>query len=141
MANVWRMDEDRYAFLGTLDETPAPLRRAWSMAVHQGRLYVGTLPGGFVRSISAGNLATWDYAFPKGWHHVAAVREQGVLKTYVDGNQVAESAASELNIDNDRPLLIGAGPFERFRGLLSDVRLYNVAATAEEIRASAGASA
>jgi hypothetical protein len=139
MANVWRMDENRYTFLGTLDETPAPLRRAWSMAVHQGRLFVGTLPGGHVKSISAGSLVTWDYAFPKGWHHVAAVREHGVLKTYVDGERVAESAAHEINIDNDRPLLIGAGPYERLRGLLSDVRLYNIAATAEEIRAFAGA--
>src|SRR6185295_17840162 len=38
MANVWRMDAERFRFVATLDAAPAPLRRVWAMAVYQGRL-------------------------------------------------------------------------------------------------------
>ena len=48
MANVWRMDAERFRFLATLDSAPAPLRRVWAMAVYQGRLFAGRcLPGAY----------------------------------------------------------------------------------------------
>jgi hypothetical protein len=42
------------------------------MAVHQGKLFAGTLPSGRVHSVEAGRMATWDSRFPDGWRHVAA---------------------------------------------------------------------
>ena len=65
---------------------------------------------------------------PAGWRHVAAVREGSVLRLYVDGVAVAVSTAfgaREYDVTNDRPLTIGFGANEFFRGLLSDLRLYD----------------
>ena len=130
MANVWRMDGEQFTFLGTLDTASAPLRRVWSMAVFQGKLFAGTLPSGHVYAMEAGKMATWDRIFPEGWRHVAAVRDEGTLRLYVDGVQVAVSTAfdaRDYDLDNDRPLTIGFGVNDYFDGLLSDLRLYRQA--------------
>jgi hypothetical protein len=140
MANVWRMDDERFTFLATLDTASAPLRRVWAMAVYQGKLFAGTLPSGRVYSMESGRMATWDRAFPFGWRHVAAVHEGGVLRLYVDGAAVAVSTAfrpSEYDVSNDRPLTIGFGPNEFFRGLLSDLRLYDRPLGAADVAALA----
>jgi hypothetical protein len=62
-----------------------------------------------------------------------------VLQLYVDGRRVAQSTAgaASLDVSNDRPLWIGSGPHDHFRGSLSDVRLYGRALSAEEIAALA----
>lgn len=140
MANVWRMDDDRFTFIGTIDHASAPLRRVWSMAVYQGRLFAGTLPSGRICSIEAGRVATWDRTFPAGWHHIAAVKSGSRLKLWVDGQLVAWSRsfyANDYDLTNDRPLLIGAGAYEHFTGLISDVRLYGRALTEAEINGMA----
>jgi len=136
MANVWRMDERDFTFVGNLDATPTSLRRVWSMAIFQGKLFAGTLPSGRVYSIEAGRLATWDQVFPTGWHHLAAIKQQGVLKLFVDGRQVASSAGfhpDEYNVDTNQPLQIGFGAHDYLNGLMSDLRLYNRALTAAEV--------
>ena len=53
----------------------------------------------------------------------------------MDGKSVAKSTAgaAALDLTNDRPLRIGFGPHDYFRGSLSDVRLYGRALDAEEI--------
>jgi hypothetical protein len=136
MANVYRMESDGLAIVGNLDQSVVSLRRVWSMAAYEGRLYAGTLPGGRVWSIEAGKVATWDRTFPTGWHHVAAVREGGLLKSYVDGSLVACSTrfhAPGLNLANAKPLLIGAGAYEHFNGLMGDVRVYGRALEHHEL--------
>jgi hypothetical protein len=140
MAGVWRLDAERpsnpFAFLGTLDQTPAPLRRVWSLAVFQGRLFAGTLPSGHVLSLAAGKVATWERSVPAGWHHVAAVKRSGRLETYFDGQLVARSEAfhqGDYDLSTDQPLLIGAGAHEAFDGRLCDVRLYRRALDDREI--------
>lgn len=124
--------------IGRVDHTPdVKYRRAWSMAVHQGRLFVGTLPSGRVLSIEAGRNATFDRPFPAGWHHVAAVREETRLRLYVDGEPVAESApfrSSEFDLTNRQPLQIGFGAQDHFEGSLSDVRLYRGALRPEQVK-------
>ena len=139
MANAWRfdVDEGRCKFLGTLDQSSAELRRLWCMTVYQGKLYGGLLPSGHVKSLEAGKSATWDTTFPGGWRHVAAVREQGSLRLYVDGQLVSSQgwfAPEDYNLDTDAPLKIGFGPFERFDGWMRDVRLYSRPLGAGEIR-------
>ena len=131
MAHAWRMDEagdDRqFDVIANLDETPVKLRRLWSMAVHDGRLYAGTLPGGRVFSFEAGKMVTWDRRFPGGWHHLAAVKGGGSLELYVDGVLQASSTPfhpDDFNISNTCPLTIGFGADTYFAGLMSDVRLY-----------------
>lgn len=139
LAEVYRYDGDmNWARIGRVDETPdVKYRRAWSMAVFQGRLFVGTLPSGHVLSIEAGRNATWDRELPAGWHHVAAVRGKDRLQLYVDGKLVSESAtfdAATYDLTNRQPLQIGLGAQDYFCGDLADVRLYRGALSAEKVR-------
>jgi hypothetical protein len=136
MANVYRLDGNSFTFLGNLDASPVVLRRVWSMAVYEGQLYAGTLPSGHVWSMQAGQLVTWDYPFPGGWRHVAAVKDRERLIAYVDGKQVAASApvaAADYQVANNKPLQIGFGTYEYFNGLMSDVRLYRRSLSASEV--------
>jgi hypothetical protein len=136
MANVWRMDGDEFTYLGTLDHAAAPLRRAWTLAVYDGRLFAGTLPSGNVQAIEAGKVATWDHVFPRGWHHVAAVKEGGRLSLYLDGRRIAQSSPfspADYDLTTDTPLSIGGGVYERFTGAMGNVRLYRRALSEREI--------
>jgi hypothetical protein len=79
---------------------------------------------------------THDRELPPGWHHVAAVKHGGVLKLYLDGKLVAESAAfdpAKFDLTTDAPLLVGAGAGDYFGGAMADVRLYTRALGAEEL--------
>lgn len=139
MAEIFRYDGDNdWSSTGRVDFTEDVIyRRAWSMAVYDGRLWSGTLPSGHVRSFEAGVNATYDHEFPSGWRHIAAVRDTNRLRLYVDGKQVAESRefdAAEFDISNDRPLQIGFGSHDYFRGKLKDVRIYRSALQADDVR-------
>jgi hypothetical protein len=135
---VFRYDEPAWSSIGRVDETPdVKYRRAWSMAVYGGRLYIGALPSGRVKSIAAGRSATCDSALAPGWRHLAAVKESGRLKLYIDGRLRATSAAFDpvdYDLSNDRPLRIGFGQHDSFNGRISDVRLIGRALTAGEVR-------
>ena len=138
LAEVYRYDEGtQWTRVGRVDHTPdVKYRRAWSMAVYQGRLFVGALPSGRVLSIEAGRNATHDHELPAGWHHVAAVRGTDRLTLYVDGKQVSQSAVlkpEEYNLDSDRPLEIGFGAQDHFHGGLSDLKIFRGALTAEQV--------
>jgi hypothetical protein len=142
LAEVYRYDGDgRRTSTGRLDTTPdVTYRRAWSMAVFRGRLFCGTLPAGRVFALAAGRCVTWDFEFPAGWHHVAAVRGRERLRLYVDGKLVAESellGPSPLDISSKAPLRIAAGPHEVLHGALRDARLYGRALTPAEVAALA----
>lgn len=138
LAEVYRYDgRESWRSVGRVDLTPdVKYRRAWTMAEHQGRMFCGTLPSGKVLSLQAGRSVTYDDALPTGWRHVAAVREADRLKLYLDGKLVSTSAKlerSQFDLSCDRPLSIGFGPHDYFRGKLGDVRLYGRALAADEI--------
>lgn len=138
LAEVYRLDEgQQWSRLAQVDTTPdVKYRRAWSMAVYQGRLFVGTLPSGRVLSIEAGKNATYDRELTPGWHHIAAVRGDRSLKLYIDGKQVAESSHFEPNdfdLTHSKPLQIGFGSQDHFRGRISNVRLFRGALSLEQI--------
>ena len=77
------------------------------------------------------------------WHHVGLVYDLDSLhrRLYVDGAQVAEDTTVVSGMPSDGGLYIGAskdldaGTF--FSGMIDDVRIYDVALTAEEIEALA----
>ena len=72
------------------------LASAWaSMAAFDGRLFCSTLPSAKVHALEAGPCATFDREIPTGWQHVAAVKQGGLLRLYVNGKQVAESRRFE----------------------------------------------
>ena len=142
MADVYRYDGEKiWAYTGGLDRSHNfLLRRAWSMCVHDGKLFCGTLPSGHVYSLEAGKLVSYDRVLEGGWRHLAVVREGGHLVIYVDGKSVARSSEfnrGDYDITNDRPLLIGFGQHDYFKGLMSDLRIYNRAVTKEEVAALA----
>lgn len=114
--------------LAQLDRTPdVKYRRAWTMAEFDGRLFCSVLPTGRVYSWQAGRMAMSNQALDEGWHHVLASRKKDRLELRVDGQLVGTSAAfeaNEFNLDSDRPLRIGAGPNDHFKGRLSDLRIY-----------------
>jgi hypothetical protein len=137
-AEIYRYDgPNSWLKIGKVDHTPdVKYRRAWSMAVYKGRLFIGALPSGRVLSMEAGRNATYDTALPTGWHHVAAVRDADHLQLYVDGKMVSRSAtlkAEDFDLTNDRPLQIGMGAQDHFRGNLADVRLYRGALSPEDV--------
>jgi hypothetical protein len=122
--------------------------RVTSLTVHDGRLFASTgsctssvldAPAdvrGKVFSMEAGKVASCGDDLGPGWKHIAAVRENGKLKLYVDGKLVASSTAfspSDYDVSVDQPLRIGFGQTEYFDGKMSDVRLYNRALATEEI--------
>ena len=137
-AHVYRYDgEQTWTKTVQLDTTSdVKYRRAWTMAQYNGRLFCSTLPSGKIHSLETGPCVTHDRELPPGWRHVAAVKNGGTLRIYVDGKQVAESTRfdqAKWNLNSDAPLLIGAGAGDFFRGALSDVRLYRRALNAVEV--------
>jgi hypothetical protein len=142
LAEIYRYDGDEnWTRFGRVDRTPdVKYRRAWSMAVFQGRLFVGTLPSGRVLSIETGRNVTYDRELKPGWHHIAAVRGENTLKLYIDGAPVAESSrvnAEDYDQSIDEPLRIGFGAQDYFRGRISDVRLYRGELTSSQIQSQA----
>jgi len=136
---VYRFDKDNvWTRMARLDFTPNVIhRRVWSMAVYKGRLFAGTLPSGHVHSIEIGKNVTYDSELKPGWRHIAAVKDAGRLKLYVDGQLAATStefAPSDYVLSNDRPLTIGFGAHDYFSGKMSDLRIYNRALSNEEIK-------
>lgn len=139
MAEVYRYDGGQsWTRTAQLDRTSGvKYRRAWTMAQYQGRLFCSTLPSGRVYSLEAGPSTTYDQELAPGWHHVAAVKQAGKLRLFVDGQAVAESSPfdpANFDLTADEPLMIGAGAGDYFNGAMSDVRLYRRALDAAEIQ-------
>jgi hypothetical protein len=87
--------------------------------------------------MEAGKCATFDDDIGPGWKHLAAMREGGVLKIFVDGKLVAKSTAfdpEKYDVSSEQPLRIGFGQTDYFAGRMADVRLYNRALEATEIQ-------
>jgi hypothetical protein len=138
LGQVYRHDGgDTWTLTGQLDRTAdVKYRRVWSMAVFQGKLFGGTLPSGRVYSLEAGRSVTHDRELAPGWRHLAAIRDGGGLRLYVDGALVATSSAFnavDFWLSNDRPLRIGSGPHSTFHGRIGDLRLYDRPLTDREV--------
>lgn len=138
LAEIYRYDGDEnWTRFGRVDHTPdVKYRRAWSMAIFQGRLFVGTLPSGRVLSIEAGKNVTHDHPLDSGWHHIAAVRSDKVLKLYIDGTLVGKSTEfdpAQYDLSNQSELEIGFGAQDYYRGRIADVRIYRGELTPEQV--------
>ncbi|HEX7897451.1 MAG TPA: LamG-like jellyroll fold domain-containing protein [Planctomycetota bacterium] len=78
------------------------------------------------------------------WIHMAGTYDGGMARLYVNGAQVAASAAGGAVVADGKPLLIGAGQNdgtsavqEALAGRIDDLRLYKRALSAAEIQAIA----
>lgn len=143
-AQLYRYDgDDDWALLGVFDETPeVRYRRAASMVVFGGELFIGTLPSARVHSMAAGAVASNDRSLPAGWHHLAGVRRGPHVTLYVDGVVVAtdrgDGVSGAMTMPGEAPLVLGSGPRAGFEGELAGVRLWDRALDPDEIRAEAG---
>lgn len=123
------------------------------LTVFRGRLFAGTSTChgiasdnphpqvGRVYSMEAGRNVSFDDDLGSTWRHIAAVRQSGRLKLYVDGKPVGVSepfSDDQFDLSNSEPLLIGLGTQSHLRGLMSDVRLYGRAIEESEIATLAG---
>ncbi len=142
LANVYRYDgNSKWTNTGQLDTTPdVRYRRAWSMAVYEGKLFCGVLPSGHVHSLSIGQNVTYDKALSAGWHNLTVTRGKSHVKLYVDGKHIATSNNnSSVNNDvgdlrNGRPLYVGYGQHDYFNGRMKDLRIYTEVLTNHQIR-------
>src|SRR5690606_7736222 len=76
------------------------------------------------------------------WSHVAAVKEGGQLRLYLNGEQVAETGVPAHIPSASRLMALGGNPQYRgapegFAGRMDDARFYLRALTGEEIAALA----
>lgn len=138
LAEVYSYEGDTtWRRMTRLDMTPdVTYRRAWTMAEYQGGVFVSTLPSGRVHRFEAGKTASWDHEFPPGWHHVAAVKEAGKLRLFVDGRLVSESSAfdaADYDLSQDAPLRIALGSNDYFDGRMRELRLYGRALSPAEV--------
>jgi hypothetical protein len=138
LAEVYRYDgKNNWVTTGRLDKTPdVRYRRAWVTAVFDGKLFCGVLPSGHVHSLEAGKSVTYDRALSAGWHHLAAIKADDVLKLYIDGKLVAQSTKfdpAKYNLNVKGPLKIGFGQHDYFNGKMKDLRIYDRALSPLEI--------
>jgi hypothetical protein len=125
---------------------------SWSritcMAEFQGRLFQGTstcygrydqgnpAESGRVYAMEAGRNVSFDDDLGDGWRHVAAVRDKGVIRLYVDGRLAATSPAfddGDYDISNRAPLVFGFGANAHLSGALDDIRLYRGPLGADQV--------
>jgi hypothetical protein len=141
-AQVFRMDAPHmWTEIGRLDLTPDVLyRRAASMAIHRGRVIVGTLPTGRVHAMRVGIAASTGRGIDSGDHHVAAVRRGPSVELYVDGLLAAsetDPADAVLDLGTLGRVRSSGGPRAAFAGRSRDLRLDERALAAPEIAALA----
>jgi hypothetical protein len=130
-------------------EEVAEWSRVTSLTVYDGKLFASTgsctssvldAPAdvrGKVFSIKAGECISYDRDLGPGWKHLAAVRENGRLKLYVDGKLVANSSdfnAEDYDLSTDKSLRIGFGQTDYFSGKIAEVRVYKRALSEMEIQ-------
>jgi hypothetical protein len=83
------------------------------------------------QSISGGsNLAT------NTWYHLATTFDGGVLRLYLNGNQIGSKNVASSIATSSGPLRIGGNSVwgEYFKGLIDEVRIYNKALSQSEIQ-------
>jgi hypothetical protein len=100
--------------------------------------------GAFVPGALVGSLFGTVNVNDGQWHHIAGTYDGSRVYLYVDGKlDVSSEATGSIRI-NDYNVLIGANaekPDREFKGSIDDIRIYNYALNAEEIKEiSAGQS-
>ena len=95
-------------------------------------------PNGVLKVLNGGvGFAESDFQLPVGvWQHVAAVRENGAWKLYLNGNALTVSGNPSLNVPAGKTT-IGSNHVgtENFKGLIDHVTVHRKALSQQEIAA------
>ena len=124
------------------------LDHALGRTVLLGSIWLGINPsdGSLITGLMGstfGELESESVIIDDQWHHLGLVYDLDSLqrRLYVDGVQVAEDMTAISGMSSDGSMNIGAGKNldsgTFFSGLIDDIRIYNVALSAEEIAALA----
>ena len=93
--------------------------------------------GAFVPGALVGSLFGTVNVNDGQWHHVAGTYDGSKICLYVDGKLDVSSEATGSIIVNDYNVLIGANaekPDRNFKGSIDEVRIYNYALSATEVK-------
>jgi hypothetical protein len=125
---------------------PSSLGSAWRQAIlkENGRtasygLYANTdegRPSGYVRRASEVGATSSSKLALNTWSHVAATYDGATLRVYVNGVQKGSRTTTGLISVGNGPLKLGGNAIfgEWFKGLIDDVRVWNRALSASEVR-------
>jgi prepilin-type N-terminal cleavage/methylation domain-containing protein len=69
-----------------------------------------------------------------GWTHFVGVKRGSNIEVWVNGSRIGTASAPSGSLDNNQNLTIGKGPSGYWQGLIDEVRIYNAALTASEIK-------
>ena len=122
-----------------------PVQVIISQKGQSGGTWLGINPSGNLMTgfsdVNFGALESEAFITDVQWHHIGLVYDMDTFHRilYVDGVLVAEDATFVSGMPSDGGLHIGASKDLEadsfFSGMFDDVRIYNVALTAEEIAA------
>ncbi len=117
------------------------------------RIYGGVTDSGYRFGLAQGRLCfaipqtDWSHhlaasrPLPLGrWVHVAGTYDGKMMRVYMDGEECGSLERTGPTKSNDRPLCLGSfdqGHAAHFTGELDEVKLYDRALTADEVRAHA----
>ncbi len=124
---------------GTLN--PRIVSKGWD---RQKGFELATWGLGAARKLNFGMRRLGDFASSarvsaNEWHHVAVTYDADNVCIYIDGKATDKDLSRGALPANDIPLNIGRNSQtkrDRYRGAIDEVRIWNVARTADEIRAS-----
>lgn len=157
-AQIYRYESDgHWTLLRSLasrpeyDEQVCPTwNRITCLASFRGKLFAGTgacqaragdvdndKTVGTVYALQTGQMVSYENDIGHEWTHLAVTRRGNRLELFINGQGASSSSLPKgvhLNLDNPRPLLIGRGIQSAFSGALADVRLYQGALSAGQIR-------
>ena len=70
------------------------------------------------------------------WHHIATTYDGSMMKLYINGEKTSEIAQSGTIVDSAQDhLFIAKRDGDRWKGAIDEVKIYNRALSAEEVRA------
>ena len=155
-AEVFRYDGEKKwtsvgKFLELGDHSFNDLRewaRVTSLTVYNGKLFAGMgsctsshldAPCDFrgrVFAMEAGKCLSYGHDLGSDWNHICAIKHNNCLELYINGKKESISTEFEpsgFDLSNNRPLLIGFGETDYFKGRICEVRAYRHALGDEEV--------